>query len=99
MSMNREAYELANRINTELDAERSYLTEGPGDIMTKKYKDTVLQEIKKEKQKKKSTFRKTSAAACAALILLAGTVAFGDEVHAMIRQVSWSIGNALGIAA
>ena len=72
MSMNREAYELANRINTELDAERSYLTEGPGDIMTKKYKDTVLQEIKKEKQKKKSTFRKTSAAACAALILLAG---------------------------
>ena len=50
MSMNREAYELANRINTELDAERSYLTEGPGDIMTKKYKDTVLQEIKKEKQ-------------------------------------------------
>ena len=38
MSMNREAYELANRINTELDAERSYLTEGPGDIMTKNIK-------------------------------------------------------------
>ena len=97
--MNREAYELANRINTELDAKRSNLTECPGDIVMKKYKNTVLQEIKKEKQQKKNTFRKTSVAACAALMLLAGTVFFGDDVHAMIRQVSWNIGNALGLSA
>lgn len=97
--MNREAYKLANRIDTEFEADGGYQTECPNDIVMKKYKDNMLQEIKKEKQGKKSAFRKTLAAAGAALILLAGTAVLGDEVHAMIRQVSWSIGNALGIAS
>lgn len=97
--MNREAYKLANRIDTEFEADGGYQTECPGDIVMKKYKDNMLQEIKKEKQGKKSAFRKMLAAAGAALILLTGTAVLGDEVHAMIRQVSWSIGNALGIAS
>lgn len=96
--MNREAYELANRIKTEPGTDGDILLESPGDFKMKKYKNNMLQEIKREKQAKKRNFRGVSAAACAALILLAGTVIFSDDVHAMIRQISWSIGNALGIS-
>lgn len=97
--MNREAYELANRIETELGADEDYLKERPDDIAMKRVKTHVLQEIKKEKQTKKRNLRGVTAAACAALMLLAGTVFFGDEVHAMMKQISWSIGNALGISS
>lgn len=97
--MNREAYELANRIEAELGADEDYLKERPDDIEMKRIKAHVLQEIKKEKQTKKRNFRGVTVAACAALMLLAGTVFFGDEVHAMMKQISWNIGNALGISS
>ena len=97
--MNREAYELANRIKTELGTDEDYLKERPGDVEMKRYKNHILQEIEKEKQTKKRNFRGATAAACAAVMLLAGTVFFGDEVHAMVKQISWSIGNALGISS
>lgn len=99
MSMNREGYELANRIEPEFCAEGNCLSESLSDVEMKRYKNTVLDEIKKEKQMKKNTFHKTTVAACAALILIAGTVFLGDEVHAMVRQISWSISNALGISS
>lgn len=97
--MNREAYELANRIEAEFGADADHLEESPDDMEMKRIKTHVLQEIKKEKQTKKKNFRDVTAAACAALMLLAGTVFFGDEVHAMMKQISFSIGNALGISS
>lgn len=98
MSMNREAYKLANEIKTELETYGDYLEECPSDVEMKRYKNNVLGEIKKEKQSRKNTFRRASVAACAALMLIAGTVAFGDEVHAAIKEFGWSISNALGIS-
>ena len=51
--MNREAYELANRIKTELGTDGDILLESPGNFKMKKYKNNMLQEIKREKQAKK----------------------------------------------
>ena len=96
--MNREAYKLANEIKTELGAPEDYLAECPSDVEMKRYQKNVLNEIRKEKRTKKGIFRRVSVAACAALILTVGTVAFGDEVHAAIKQIGWSIGNALGLS-
>ena len=96
--MNREAYKLANEIKTELKAPGDYLSECPSDVEMKRYKNAVLSEIKKEKHTGKSIFRRASVAACAALMLIAGTVAFGDEVHAAIKQIGWNISSALGIS-
>lgn len=98
MSMDREAYKLANEIKTELGAHGESLWECPGDMEMKRYKNTVLNEIKKEKRTKRNTFSRASVAACAALMLIAGTVAFGDEVHAAIKQIGWNISSALGIS-
>lgn len=98
MTMNREAYKLANNFKTELVANQDYLAECPSEIEMKRYKKTVLNEIKKEKQTRKSTFRRTFAAACAALMLIAGAALFGDEARAAIRQIGWSISSALGIS-
>ena len=61
--MNREAYELANRIKTELGTDGDILLERPGDLKMKKYKNNMLQEIKREKQAKKRNLRGVSAAA------------------------------------
>lgn len=97
--MNREAYKLANRIETEPGADEEYLKERPDDMEMKRIKTHILQEIKKEKQTKRRNYRGVYAAACAALILFGGTIFFGDEVHAMMRQISWSIGNAFGISS
>lgn len=97
--MNREAYELANRITLEPGADECSLKERLSDVEMGQYKNHILQAIKRERYSKKRGFRGVYAAACAALLLLAGTVLLGDEVHAMIRQISWSIGNALGISA
>lgn len=97
--MDREAYELANKITTKLGADEDHLKERADDMEMKRIKTHVLQEIKKEKQTKKRYFRRVYAAACAALILLAGTVFWGDEVHAMMKQISFSISSALGIAS
>ena len=96
--MNREAYKLANEIKTELGASGDYLAECPSDVEMKRYENRVLNEIRKEKQVKRNMFRRASVAACAALVLVAGTVAFGDEVHAAIKQIGWSISSALGIS-
>ena len=96
--MKREAYELANSIKTECGTDKDRLTECPGDVEMKKYKNHILQEIRREKNKKRRTFRGGIAAACAAAILLTGTLFFDDEVHAMINQISWNIGSALGLA-
>lgn len=98
MSMNREAYKLANEIKTELGAYGEYLEEGLSDIEIKRYKNNILNEIKKKKHGRSNTFRRASVAACAALMLTAGTVAFGDEVHAAIKEFVWSISSALGIS-
>lgn len=97
--MNREAYELANRIETVPDRDGDCREERLSDTEIGRYKKRILQEIKKEKKPQKKRLRGVYAAACAALVLLAGTVVFGDEVHAMIRQIGWSIGNALGVSA
>ncbi len=99
MSMSKEAYELANRIKTELRADGECLTEGPGDVEMKRYKTTVLDEIKKEKKRTRRRLGKVSAAACVVVALAAGTTVFGEEVHAAIRQISWSISSALGTQA
>lgn len=96
--MNREAYQLANEIKTELGTERDNLEWRPGDVEMKRYEKNVLEEIKKEKHAGRNTFRRASVAACAALMLIAGTVAFGDEVHAAIKQIGWNIGSALGLS-
>lgn len=95
--MNRKAYELANEIRIKPE-DGDCLEECPSDVEMKRYKNHVLNEIKKEKQTKKSTFRRISVAACAALMLAAGTIAFGDEVHAAIKQIAWNLNNALGIS-
>jgi hypothetical protein len=95
--MNREAYKLANEIKTEIGAPLDYLMECPSDVEMKRYENHILNKIRKEKRTKRNTFRRASVAACAALILIAGT-AFGDEVHAAIKQIGWSIGSALGIS-
>lgn len=97
--MDRAAYELANRIKTEPEADWNTLAAGPGEIEMKKYKKYIVDEISRERKEKRKNSSGMYVAACAALILIIGTVSFGDEVHAMIRQVSWSIGNALGIAS
>ncbi len=96
--MNREAYELANRIKAEPGADGGTLAASPGDVEMKQYKNYVLKEIKKEKQTGIINFQSISVAACAALLLFAGIMFFDTDVHAMIRQISWSIGNALGIS-
>lgn len=96
--MNRESYQLANEIRTELGAHGDCLADCPSDVEMKRYENNVLKEIRKEKQAKKKTFRRAAAAACAALMLTAGSIAFGDEVHAAIKQIGWSIGSALGIS-
>lgn len=98
MSMDRVAYKLANKIKTEPEADWNTLTICPGEIEMKKYKNDIMREIGREKEEKKKNLRGMYAAACAAFILFAGSIFFGDEVHAMIRQISWSIGNALGIS-
>lgn len=98
MSMNREAYKLANEIKTELGEYGEYLEEGISDVEIKRYKNNILSEIKKKEHGKSNTFRRASVAACAALMLIAGTVVFGDEVHAAIKEFVWSISSALGIS-
>lgn len=103
--MNREVYELANRIKTEPETDGDILLGSPGDAEIEKYKNYIMQKIQEEKQregrrrKEMHKHIRAYAAACAALFLLAGTVFFGDEIHAMIRRISWSIGSALGIPA
>lgn len=102
--MNREAYELANRIKTEAETGGDILLDGPGDAETERYKNYIAQKIRKEKRRenrrRKGKYRhmRISAAACAGVFLLAGVACFGDEIHAMIRQISWNIGSALGIS-
>ena len=101
--MNREAYELANRIKTEAETGGDILLDGPGDAEIEKYKNYIAKKIQEERRSERRRRKgmhkhiRTYAAACAALFLLAGIVFFGDEIHAMIRQISWNIGSALGI--
>ncbi len=52
MSMNREAYRLANEIKTLLHAEGDFLSECPGEEEMKHYKSEILKEVKKEKKKR-----------------------------------------------
>lgn len=98
MSMNKEAYRLANEIKPSPKADRDWLIEGLGDMDMKKYEKAVLGEIRKERRTARGKMRSLAVAACAAVAVLAGTVAFGDEVQAALRQISWSIGSALGLS-
>lgn len=95
--MNREAYRLANEIRTDLSPDPDRIMAGPGDTGMKGYQEHALKEIRKEQQSRRR-FGKMAVAACAAVTLLTGTAAFGGEVHAAIRQITWSIENALGIS-
>lgn len=98
MSMNREAYRLANELRTDSRADEAHLIDSLGDLDMKKYEKTVLGEIRKEKQQTKRTFRGLAVAACAAVAVLAGTAVFSGEVHAAIRQLGYSISSALGLS-
>ena len=96
--MNREAYRLANGIRTELSADRDRLMESPEDMDMKQYEIYVLTEIRKEKKALRRRFGKMTAAACVAAALFTGTVVYRGEVHAAIKQITWSIENALGLS-
>ena len=98
MSMNREAYRLANELRTDSGADEAYLIDSLGDLDMKKYKNTVLREIKKDKQYTKKSFRGLAVAACAAVAVLAGTAVLSEEVHAAIRQIRYSLSSALGLS-
>ncbi|MCI8586733.1 MAG: DUF4179 domain-containing protein [Lachnospiraceae bacterium] len=98
--MNREAYRLANEIRTDFLADGDRLMECPEDMEMemRRYETTALNEIRNERKRTRRTFGKMTVAACAAVTLLTGTVLFGGEVHAAIEQITWSIGNALGLS-
>lgn len=97
MSMDREAYRLANEIKTELYADGDFLAQCPGEEEMKHYKSEILKEMKSEK--KARMFRRgVAAAACAALMLTVGGTFFGEEVHAALQQVKWSLSSALGLS-
>lgn len=99
MNMNREAYKLANEIRTDLLTDDGRLMESPEDIdmAVKRYEKAALQEIHKEKKAAGKRLAKRTAAACA-VVALAGTAVFSGEVHAAIRQITWSIESALGLS-
>lgn len=100
--MDRAAYELANRIKTEPEMDEVIRFGNPGSIETEQYKKYIIQKIQREKRQGKRSRKgkhvPVYAAACAALFLLVGTVFFGDEIHAMVRQISWHVGSAIGIS-
>ncbi len=96
--MKREAYRLANEIKTDFSADRERLMDRPEDMEMKKYEQTVLCEVRKEKKAAGRRIGRKTAAACAAAALLAGTAVFGREAHATLRQITWSIENALGLS-
>lgn len=95
--MNREAYELANRIEMRYDRHESCPEERLSEAERNKFKKEILRRIRGKKRKGKA-LRGVYAAACAVLVLLAGTIFFGDDVHAMITQISWKIESAIGIS-
>ena len=97
--MNREAYELANELQTELLKNGDCLMETLDEMEMRRYQQAVLKEIREEKKMRRRTFGRRSAAACAAVVLLTGATVFGGEVHAAIRQISWSLSSALGLSA
>lgn len=96
MSMDREAYRLANEIKTEFHAKGDFLAECPGEEEMKHYKSKILHEIKKEKRDKRLR-RGLAAAACAAVALAVGSTVFGEEVYAALQQMKWSMSSALGL--
>lgn len=96
--MDREAYRLANRIRTDIPENGDRLMECPEDVDMKRYETNALKEIRKEKTRARRRFGKMTVAACAAVALLTGTVVFKGEVHAAIEQITWSLGNALGLS-
>ena len=101
--MKKTAYILANNIKTETAwngaAEKASLT----DAERKRYQKFIVENIANEGNRsagKAAIKRRTrwiSAAACAAVLFLSMTV-FGENVYAAIEQISWSLGNALGIS-
>ncbi len=97
MSMDREAYRLANEIQTELHADGDFLAECPGEEEMKRYKGEILGKIRREKKGRRLR-RALTAAACAALLLIAGGMMFGEEVHAALLQMKWSMSSALGLS-
>ncbi len=99
MSMKKEAYWLANEIGAGQEIDAECLMDGAEDMDMEKYRTAVLGSIRREKKMRKKKYYGFAVAACAACAVLVGTAAFGDQVHAAIRQISWSIGNALGISA
>lgn len=96
--MNREAYRLANEIGKELEADGDCLRECLSDVEMKRYESMISEEIKKEKRAGRRSFRRIDAAACGVLVLAACTAAFGEEVNAAVRQIGWSISEALGLS-
>lgn len=100
--MNGKAYELANRINMDVETENIDKIERLSAMEAKKYQTAFLNKIGEEnsKMKKRKTWKHpkmTAAAACAAAVLL-GTAAFGEEAHAAMEHIRWSISSALGLS-
>lgn len=98
MSMKKEAYRLANEIGAGQEPDAECLLDGAEDMDMEKYRTAVLKSIRREKKMRKKKYYGFAVAACAACAIVVSTAAFGDQVHAAIRQISWSIGNALGIS-
>lgn len=99
MSMNREAYRLANEIGAEFETDGACLKDSPEDMDMEKYRRLVLKSIRREKKMRRKKYYGFAVAACAAFAIVVSTAAFGDQARAAIRQISWSIGNALGISS
>ena len=98
--MNKEAYRLANEIQTDLLADGDCLMGSPREqeMEIKRYEMAVLNKIHQEKAAVRKRYGKMTAAACAAVVLFAGTAVYGGEVHAALKQITWSIENALGLS-
>ncbi|MDE7016116.1 MAG: DUF4179 domain-containing protein [Lachnospiraceae bacterium] len=105
--MNKEAYKLANEIGANWEPASSYMGERLDRQEAEKYKEAVMGRIRAEhnrgltkrkgKTRQKSFRRGMAAAACAAALVCSVAV-FGEEVHAAIAQISWSISSALGLS-
>ena len=97
--MRKEAYTLANEIEAKWEFDTSYQKERLETEEVEKYKKAVMDKIRMENKKGhgKASHRMVAAAACMAALVFS-TAVFGEKVYAAIEQISWSIGNALGLS-
>ena len=97
--MKKEAYRLANEIGTKWEMDTGAQAGRLGKREAEKYKEAVISSIRADgkKKRKKVSHKVMTAAACMAAFIC-GAALFGEEVHAAIEQISWGIGNALGLS-